>query len=437
MIQNIKVEVNDPYPKYSEIYIHELDKYTLNIYFTKNSEAWDVDISENGSYNVEYNVTLNNNIIVTGAVARDIPGHNGVAIKLADLNINTSGILKIEFVIETREVPTPATVISPVSPLVINVKPSIIDEATVTPESEGTIAELLRLYPDLVAILADPTDYIPNGSITSAMIGDGEIRQADLHDSSVTGAKINNGAVTTDKIAEQAITTAKIAENAVTTGELANNAVYPGAIQNNAVTTAKLANRAITSEKIGNGEIKQANLAASSVTGDKINDSAVTTEKLASSAVTNVKIADGAVSNSKLDSSLQAIIGRVPTTPMSYSSLGIQNASDYFDKSYLCKPEAEYHIQVDGPLAISIGVPVQTLCILKYIESYDNDPKGYQLLEIPLTNQIFYRAINVVTPFVAGNWIEAVSPSITALTSRVADLEAANTILENAINGVT
>lgn len=86
---------------------------------------------------------------------------------------------------------------------------------------------------------------MPDGSITTAMIGEAV----------VTSAKIASGAVRADKIAANAVQTGKIVDKAVTGAKLADNSV----------SETKIADNAVATRSVGDGQITGAKIAANSV----------------------------------------------------------------------------------------------------------------------------------------------------------------------------
>ena len=96
------------------------------------------------------------------------------------------------------------------------------------------------------------SNFITDGSITTAKIADGNVTTAKIADGNVTTAKIADGNVTTAKINDSAITSAKIADGNVTTAKINDSAVRTAKIADGAITPAKVSNDTYTMNITGN-----------------------------------------------------------------------------------------------------------------------------------------------------------------------------------------
>ena len=163
MLEKVIVELNNPYPIYTEHFLHELDDYAVDVYFTKNGQPFDLLLmEEGGDFSVKIAMTISD-VIVTDDVAFEQTSDNkGVRMWLTT-NVNLdyeifAGLMKVEIKI-TDTSTTPDTVFYPICPLLVNVKPSILDNATIDEHSEGTVADLMRLYPDLNSLVTNGVGY--------------------------------------------------------------------------------------------------------------------------------------------------------------------------------------------------------------------------------------------------------------------------------------
>ena len=204
----ITVEMYDAFPEYYNFYIHKLSSDGINIYFTENGSPFSVPMDDSVTpyYDVTCAVTINDIIIDEemepdhGVIFDD--GTYGIHLRFDSYEL-FKGLMKIEVKIKSHGVDYYQY---PVAPIMINVNPSIIDNASASPESVGSVSDMLQLYPTL-------SDWVENGvdSIESGAVGTNEI-----DDEAVTTAKIADEAVTTDKLDDDAVTTAKIADENVT-----------------------------------------------------------------------------------------------------------------------------------------------------------------------------------------------------------------------------
>ena len=161
MAREIIFDMLNPYPTPVEFYKHELDGDVVYVYFTKNSVPFSVNIDEQGGdYTAVVAITIDDIIITeelqpTGVynAGRDI---YGIGLDFSDYDL-FAGLMKVEFKISPNASPTTNYV--PIIPLMINITPSILDNASATPESIGSVADMLRLYPDLES-LANVSDEL-------------------------------------------------------------------------------------------------------------------------------------------------------------------------------------------------------------------------------------------------------------------------------------
>ena len=154
-ISTIKVDINNPAPSSYEVYSHE-----LNYGLTRFIEVEFFSYSQPLDFT---NVTVTATIVCNGyLVAEDISVTSVTENKVKMLISSTAdysildGLMYIEFKFKEGN-----TELYPPIPVVINVKPSIRDNAQVTPESYGTVAEILQEvanarggYPNLNARIA-------------------------------------------------------------------------------------------------------------------------------------------------------------------------------------------------------------------------------------------------------------------------------------------
>lgn len=137
-ISTIKVDINNPAPSSYEVYSHELNyglTRFIEVEFLSNSQPLDFT-----------NVTITATIVCNGyLVAEDIEVTSVIENKVKLLISSTAqytildGLMYIEFKFKEGN-----TELYPPTPIVINVKPSIRDNAQVTPESYGTVSEILQ-----------------------------------------------------------------------------------------------------------------------------------------------------------------------------------------------------------------------------------------------------------------------------------------------------
>lgn len=155
MAREIVFDILNPYPTPIEFYKHELDDDVVYVYFSKNGVLYSVNIDEQeGDYTATAAVTIDDKIIVEELELSSVynSGTNiyGVGIDFSDYDL-FAGLMKIEFKITPKA--TPTTNYVPVAPLILNITPSILDNASATPQSIGTISDLLQLAPDLETIV--------------------------------------------------------------------------------------------------------------------------------------------------------------------------------------------------------------------------------------------------------------------------------------------
>lgn len=258
-ISTIKVDINNPAPSSYEVYSHELNyglTRFIEVEFFSYSQPLDFT-------NVTVTATIVcNGYLVAGDISVTSVAENKVKMLIsstADYSI-LDGLMYIEFKFKEGN-----TELYPPIPVVINVKPSIRDNAQVTPESYGTVAKILQEvanaragYPDLNARIATMNVQLHN--IDNDQIKADAIHSENIKNEAVTNNKIVDGAVTEDKLAANAVTTAKIKDKAV--------------------TGAKIATGTIGTTNIGIGQVQTANIDGGAVTTSRIADEAITYEKL-------------------------------------------------------------------------------------------------------------------------------------------------------------
>lgn len=224
---------------------------------------------------------------------------------------------------------------------VVRVEKSILDDAVVTENSVGSVADAVKQindasgeYESLSARLL--ADY---NAITLALA-------SKLNDASgsVKTANLDSGSVTTGKLAGLAVTAAKIANNTITADKLTNELrsqlptitvwSYETSQANNFTVPTnyegKLGDIVVVSTGSGSGGrifmLKQivsaygtstyfwddvTNLDDNEVTTAKINGGAVTTVKIADGAVTTAKIYSGAVTEAKLSADFKNVTPKI------------------------------------------------------------------------------------------------------------------------------
>ena len=178
----IVTDWNNPYPIYTEFYKHELDQNRILFFFTRNGEPFDLWLGEIGhtteyeAYAVTGVVTIDNKIIteeltpVSAQYTDEVTGKKGFAIDLSEYEL-FAGLMKIEFKFTDVNALT-NNVTYAISPILINITPSILDNASAIPESVGSVSEMLQLYPDLKS-------FVDNG-VSSSQIADGAVTDEKL-----------------------------------------------------------------------------------------------------------------------------------------------------------------------------------------------------------------------------------------------------------------
>lgn len=251
-ISTIKVDINNPAPSSYEVCSHE-----LNYGLTRFIEVEFFSYSQPLNFT---NVTITATIVCNGyLVAEDIAVTSVINNKVKMLISSTAqytildGLMYIEFKFKEGN-----TELYPPTPIVINVKPSIRDNAQVTPESYGTVSEILQevanargtynsLDERLDNIESKVSNILPIGEND---IADGAVTEDKIYTGSVSESKIDNGAVTEDKISTDAVTASKIKDGAVVAGKLGVEAVSEINIDLGAVTTSRIDDEAVTYEKL-------------------------------------------------------------------------------------------------------------------------------------------------------------------------------------------
>lgn len=135
----IRININDPSYKALRIYSHELDRYHyINVAFFDNGD--NVELS---GLTVKASITCDGFVVAENVGCSYITegGVDGVRLNIATNDNFTilSGKMKIEFSIKNGDV-----IVHPVAPLVIDIMPSILDNAQVTPESLGTFSQIAQ-----------------------------------------------------------------------------------------------------------------------------------------------------------------------------------------------------------------------------------------------------------------------------------------------------
>ena len=223
----ISIDINKPYPESREVYSHELNKgKILNVNFLENSEV--ISLSQ---------ITVTATLVCNGyLVAEDIAcpqdQHLENTINLNVCSTSDYTILPGEMLVEFK-LSKGNDLVYPVTAMIINITESIRNNAQVTPESYGTVSEILQevanargtfstLDDRLDDIESDISDILP---ITSEKIGNGEVKTVNLDTGAVTTVKINDGAVTSAKIEAGAIMASKIGAGQVGETKIAGEAV--------------------------------------------------------------------------------------------------------------------------------------------------------------------------------------------------------------------
>lgn len=175
MAREIIFDMLNPYPTPVEFYKHELDDDVVYVYFTKNSVPFSVNIDEQGGdYTAVVAITIDDIIITEELQPRSVynAGRDiyGIGLDFSDYDL-FAGLMKVEFKISPNASPTTNYV--PIIPLMINITPSILDDASATPESIGSVADMLQLYPDLKSIVDNgvSTEQIAEGAVTLPKLG--------------------------------------------------------------------------------------------------------------------------------------------------------------------------------------------------------------------------------------------------------------------------
>ncbi|MBQ7505306.1 MAG: hypothetical protein IJP94_08895 [Clostridia bacterium] len=161
MTENIYHEINNPYPTYIDFYMHEFDRYTLNIYFMKEGSAFDVDVSDEGSYEATFSITIDKIIVCDNISAGATEDSKGIKIDFRSSNFKLiPGLMKIEISIKEKSASNnqdsaaeTQKTICPICPINIKVKASILDESSGTLESVGSISELLSMLTSIHSLI--------------------------------------------------------------------------------------------------------------------------------------------------------------------------------------------------------------------------------------------------------------------------------------------
>lgn len=210
----IRININDPSYKALRIYSHELDRYHyINVAFFDNGD--NVELS---GLTVKASITCDGFVVAEDVDCSYITesGVDGVRLNIATNENFTilSGKMKIEFSIKNGDV-----IVHPVAPLVVDIMPSILDNAQVTPESLGTFSEIAQE----VAEARGEFNTLDKRLDTLGTIPDGSITTAKLADKAVTTEKIDTAAVDSNQLAPGAVETRHIQANAITKSKLASD----------------------------------------------------------------------------------------------------------------------------------------------------------------------------------------------------------------------
>lgn len=197
----INIFMNSSYPVRTDITSHELNSgggRKLSIAFWQD-EGTPYDLTKK---TVTATFVTNNRLIADSVEVTE-KGGNTIVLDISSTDEYTMipGVMLVEFVFtEDEEVCSPATA------LVVNVKGSIKNNAHVTPESYGTVAEILQEvanarggYPNLNARIATmnvqlhniDNDQIKADAIHSENIKAGEVKTANLANEAVTKEKLS------------------------------------------------------------------------------------------------------------------------------------------------------------------------------------------------------------------------------------------------------
>lgn len=203
-----------------------------------------------------------------------------------------------------------------------------------------------------------------------------------------------------------------------------------------AVTSGKLADGAVERVKLANGAVDESKLADGAVETNKLANYAVSTAKLADGAVTTEKIANGAITLAKLGN----IFDPIPLE----GSLKLINSGTL---KGLLDLRVLASTNVSGNLATlsTLNTARENNCIYTYLLApgtlFTNQPAAYpvKVLFVNTTQiiiggdgYVFTRDYNSTTE----TWSSITCP-LKDLEARVTALEAVDTILSNALNGVS
>jgi len=130
----------------------------------------------------------------------------------------------------------------------------------------ATVQEQLRTLQENINNVS--LGAIPDGSITTAKLGDTVVSTAKLMNACITAAKLAADAVITEKIADGAVKTEKLADESVTSAKLADGSITGGKLPDGGIAASKLADGAVTNAKLADGAVTLAK-----ITGGKIPDS--------------------------------------------------------------------------------------------------------------------------------------------------------------------
>lgn len=151
MVAIVKMEINNPYPSYTELYLHELDRLRFGVLFYEEGTLKNLE-----NYTVTAKMTIDDVIITDNLDVEVYTGENTdydnklLIVNLFDYDL-FAGDIKIEFELGVEN-NDEDSLLHPIRPLIIKATPSIFDNASVIPESRGTVADMLQLYPFLQRI---------------------------------------------------------------------------------------------------------------------------------------------------------------------------------------------------------------------------------------------------------------------------------------------
>lgn len=229
----VKLDINRPYEILTqEIYSHELNYGGSKILYV---EFWEENSKINLSdITITASITVNDCIIADNVAvtkSQNVPGRAYIDISANSNYSIPAGLMKIEFKLANG-----SQLLYPVPIVEIEIVKSILTDAQVTPESYGTVSEIVQevatarsSYSNLnsrftadednIAILQNKfpidTSDIKDDAVTSGKIGGGEVKTTNIDDDAVNTQHIADGAITPDQLDTGAVTVDKIDGGAV------------------------------------------------------------------------------------------------------------------------------------------------------------------------------------------------------------------------------